>query len=127
MSLNQLNYPLATKTLMIIQKFHRQSRHSRKFTKCRCPLPHSQEPTPPHSVVFRNIVSFCDENLLAPRPNTKDHHLISVRDCTFNIFAATLHVCRPFHHRQRQDGPCRCDKDRHTAETVNQKNTVIVP
>jgi hypothetical protein len=35
--------------------------------------------------------------LLAPRPNPRldDHPLSAVRDCLFNIFAATLHIWRP--------------------------------
>jgi hypothetical protein len=35
--------------------------------------------------------------LLAPRPTPKleDHPLSAVRDCLFNIFAATLHIWRP--------------------------------
>ena len=42
---------------------------------------------------FRNKASFYDEQLLAPRtiPNLEDHPLSAVRDCLFNIFAATLH------------------------------------
>ena len=76
--------------------------------------------TPSHSDLFRNIASFRFENLLAPRPNTKleDHNLTYVQDCLFNIIAATLHVCRPFLHPQRQDAPCRSDKDRHTTGSV---------
>jgi len=37
---------------------------------------------------------FYDEELLAPRPTPKleDHPLSAVRDCLFNIFAATLHI-----------------------------------
>ena len=37
---------------------------------------------------------FYGEELLAPRPTPKlgDHPLSSVRDCLFNIFAATLHI-----------------------------------
>ena len=112
---------------LIMQQVHKWSRNSPHFKESGCPLPHSQEPATPHSVVFRNIVSFSGENLLSPLPHTKleDHQLTSVRDCIFNIFAATLHVCRPFLHPQRQDAPCRCDKDRHTAETVNRKNETI--
>jgi hypothetical protein len=35
--------------------------------------------------------------VLAPRPTPKleDHPLSAVRDCLFNIFAATLHIWRP--------------------------------
>ena len=34
------------------------------------------------------------EEVLAPRPTTKleDHSLSAVRECLFNIFAATLHI-----------------------------------
>ena len=42
----------------------------------------------------RNRICFYGEELLAPRPNPKleDHPLSAVRDCLFNIFAATLHI-----------------------------------
>jgi hypothetical protein len=44
--------------------------------------------------MFRNKARFYGEELLAPRPNPKlkDHPLSEVRDCSFNIFAATLHI-----------------------------------
>ena len=37
------------------------------------------------------MTSFYDDELLAPRPTPKleGHHLFAVRDCWFNIFAAT--------------------------------------
>jgi hypothetical protein len=43
-------------------------------------------------VVFRNKFIFYGVELLAPRPTPKleDHTLSAVRDCLFNIFAATL-------------------------------------
>jgi hypothetical protein len=43
--------------------------------------------------MFRNIIHFYGEELLAPRPTPKleDHPLSAVRDCLFNVFAATLH------------------------------------
>jgi hypothetical protein len=43
-------------------------------------------------VHFRNKVFFYGEELLAPHPTPKleDHHLSAVRDCLFNIFAASL-------------------------------------
>jgi len=39
-------------------------------------------------------MGFHREALLAPRPNPKleDHPLSAVRDCLFNLFAATLHI-----------------------------------
>jgi len=44
--------------------------------------------------MFRNKVSFYGEDLSTPRPNLKleDHPLSTVRDCLFNVFAATLHI-----------------------------------
>jgi len=44
--------------------------------------------------IFRNRMRFYGEELLAPRPTTKleDHTLSAVRDCLFNIFAATVHI-----------------------------------
>jgi hypothetical protein len=40
------------------------------------------------------MIRFYGEELLAPRPTPKleDHPLSAVRDCLFNIFAATLHI-----------------------------------
>jgi len=44
--------------------------------------------------MIRNRIRFYGEELLAPRPNSKleDHPLSAVRNCLFNIFAATLHI-----------------------------------
>lgn len=49
------------------------------------------------SEMFRNMVRFQGEELLAhhPNPNLQDHPLLSVRDCLSNIFAAALHNRRP--------------------------------
>ena len=65
-------------------------------------LPHSQMPstqsiTPGPRLsfwLFRNLISFYVEELLAPRPTPKleDYPLSAVRYCLFNIFAATLHI-----------------------------------
>jgi hypothetical protein len=54
-----------------------------------------QSITPPLFVTFRNKIVYGE--LLAPRPTPKpeDHPLSTVRDCLFNIFAATLHIWRP--------------------------------
>jgi hypothetical protein len=43
-------------------------------------------------VIFRNKLIFYGEELLAasPTPKLEDHPLSAVRDCLFNIFAATL-------------------------------------
>jgi len=42
------------------------------------------------------MVSFYNEELLAPHPTPKleDLHLLIVRDCLFNIFVATVHIWR---------------------------------
>jgi hypothetical protein len=47
-----------------------------------------------HLFIFCNYASFYGEELLAPRPTPKleDHPFSAVRDCLFNIFAATLHI-----------------------------------
>jgi len=57
------------------------------------------------SVTFRNKLAFYGDELLAPRPtpNVEDYPLSTVRDCLFNIFAATLHIWRPY--PQLQDPP----------------------
>jgi hypothetical protein len=64
--------------------------------------------------MFRKMVIFYGEELLAPRPtpNLEDHPLSAVRDCLLNVFAATLHIRRPFLHPQHEDAPCRGDRDR---------------
>jgi hypothetical protein len=45
-------------------------------------------------VNFRNNYIFYGEELSASRhtPKLEDHPLSTVRDCLFNIFAATLHI-----------------------------------
>jgi len=44
--------------------------------------------------MFRNMIHFYGEELLAPRPSPKlkDHPLSAVRICLFNIFASALHT-----------------------------------
>jgi hypothetical protein len=42
---------------------------------------------------------------LRPTPKPVDHLLSAVRDCLFNIFAATLHIWKPFLHPQPEDAP----------------------
>jgi len=60
---------------------------------------------------FRNKSNFYGE-LLAPRPSPRleNHPLLSVRDCLFNIFAATFRTRMPSLHPQHEDAPCRGDK-----------------
>jgi hypothetical protein len=54
-----------------------------------------------------NIVSFYGEDCFSPCPNPKleGHHLSAVSNCLFNIFAATLHIWRPFLHLRSEDAP----------------------
>jgi hypothetical protein len=63
--------------------------------------------------MFRNIMLFYGEALLAPRPTPKleGHPFSGVRDCLFNIFTATLHNWRPFLHPQPEHAPYRGDRD----------------
>jgi hypothetical protein len=63
--------------------------------------------------VFHDMVIFYGEELLAPRPTPKleGHPLSAVRDCLINVFAATLHIWRPFLHPQPEDALCRGDRD----------------
>jgi hypothetical protein len=62
-------------------------------------------PGPRLCAVFRNMVIFYGEELLAPRPTPKleDHPFSVVRDCLFNVFVAILHIRRPFLHPQPEN------------------------
>jgi hypothetical protein len=64
---------------------------------------------------FRNKICFCGEVLLAFRPTPKQeyHPSSAVRDCIFNIFAATPlpPYWRRFLHPQPEDAPYRGDRD----------------
>jgi len=59
----------------------------------RC-LRRSNGPTTVRFSVFCNILSFCSEELLAPRPTPKPgiHPLLVVRNILFNTIAATLRM-----------------------------------
>jgi hypothetical protein len=59
------------------------------------------------------MVKFYGEEFsaLRPTPKLEDHPFSAVRDCLLNIFAATLHICRPFLHPQLEDAPCGGDRD----------------
>jgi hypothetical protein len=54
---------------------------------------------------FVRIKNFYGEGLSAPHPTPKleDHHLSAVRDCWFNIFAATLRTRRTSLQPQPED------------------------
>jgi hypothetical protein len=82
--------------------------------------PHSHKPATKESVwflcFFENFVTlliFYGEKLSAPRltPKLEGHPLSAVFNCLFNIFAATLHIWRPFLQPQPEDAPCRGDRD----------------
>jgi hypothetical protein len=75
---------------------------------CTSPVPRMcYIPSPRTCEMFCNIISFYGEEFLAPCPTSKleDHPLSAVRDCLFKIFAATLHIWRPFLHLQPKDVP----------------------
>jgi hypothetical protein len=59
--------------------------------------PYSQE-SAFDAYLFRNMINFYGEVLLTfhPLPKLEDHRLSAVRNCLFNIFAATFHILRPF-------------------------------
>ena len=74
----------------------------------------SISPGPRRSVwTFRNLIRFYGEKLLAPRPTPKleDHSVSAVRDCLYNIFAATLHIGGRSSYLQPEDAPCRVYRD----------------
>ena len=58
-------------------------------------------------------LSFYSEEIWAAHPTLKlEVHLVSaVRYRLFNIFAATLHIWRPFLNPQPEDAPCRGERD----------------
>jgi hypothetical protein len=80
--------------------------------------------------LFPNMLIFYGEELLAPRPTHKleDHPLSAVRDCLFNVFAATLHIWRPFSNynttatlscrAETQTGCRRCTRDGHIVSSA---------
>jgi hypothetical protein len=75
----QWTYPIATPN-SLRSKSNIHFPLSRSFQKIR--------PSPRPCVTLRNKVYFHCEELLAPRPTLKDHPLLALRDCLFNIFAA---------------------------------------
>jgi hypothetical protein len=68
--------------------------------------------------MVRNMESYYDEELLAPRPNSmlEDHFFPAVRDCLHDFFAATLHTGVP---PPPGDEPCRGDRDPLTTVEIN--------
>ena len=74
--------------------FYGTRRFTTAFTSARHLFPHrSISPCPRQVYTFRNKSSFYSEELSTPRPTPMlDHPLSAVRDCLFNIFAATLHI-----------------------------------
>jgi hypothetical protein len=62
-----------------------------------------------HLVIFRYMIHFLRWGVVSTSPNPQAGG--TVRDCLFKIFAATLHICRPFLHPQPEDAPCHGDRD----------------
>jgi len=84
-----------------------------------CPYPEpdrtkkiSPSPRPCKSFVNRKIVRFYGDKLLAllPVPKMEYHHRSAVGHYLFSIFAALLHIWRPFLHPQCEDLPFCCDR-----------------
>jgi hypothetical protein len=69
-------------------------------------------PSPRACEMFCYVVSFYDEELLAPCPTPKleDHPLSTVCSCLFKIFAATVHIWRSFVRPQPEDVPYYGDR-----------------
>jgi hypothetical protein len=91
---------------------------SKTFSLCSSPkvgdqVSHSYSTTGRGSLKHFVIIKyFYGEGLLAPCPTPKleDHLLSAVRDCLFNIFAATLRTRRTSLHPQPEDASWRGDK-----------------
>jgi hypothetical protein len=95
-------------------------------------LPYSQVPATCPYLTCKYFVTwyvFHGEELLAPRPTFKleDYPLSAVRDCLFNIFAATLHTGRPFLHPQPEDAPCCGDRDPLITVSLNTRCLILRP
>jgi len=67
------------------------------------PSPKYQSRSEAYSMSFVTWYFFYGEQLLAPHPTNKleEHSLSAVRDCLFNILAATLHIGGRFSIRAR--------------------------
>jgi len=63
--------------------------------------------------MVRTMTRFYGEELLTPSrtPKLEDHPVSVVRDCLFNMFAATLHTGGRSSIRKPEDAPCRGDRD----------------
>jgi hypothetical protein len=81
--------------------------------------------------VFVTSFFFYSEGLLTPRPTPKleGHPLFSVHGCLFNIFAANLHIWRPFLHQQTRGCAMLWGQEPHVLNTNNKcyiiKQTLI--
>jgi hypothetical protein len=110
-----LERPLDVRPLDSFPAFHGTRRFNTEFTTA----PHLFLSFAKKSVQVRGSLEvfvtsfFYSEGLLTPRPTSKleGHTLLSVYDCLFNIFAANLHIWRPFLHPQPEDAPCCGDRD----------------
>ena len=70
--------------------------------------------------IFRNSIRFYGEELLAPSPTPRleDQPLSAVRDCLFNVFAATFHI--------RGRSSIRNLRTRHAVVTATVYNRAVV-
>jgi hypothetical protein len=67
-------------------------------------LYHRISPSTSSCEMFRNVRLYGGELLaLGPTPKLDEHPLSAVRDCLFDIFAATFHFLRPFLYPQPED------------------------
>ena len=74
-------------------------------------------PSPRQYEMFRSIVSFNGEEMVALRQNPKleGHPLSALHNSLFNIFATNLHTWRSFVHWQPEDAPCCGERDPRTS------------
>ena len=68
--------------------------------------------------IFRNIVSFYGEDLIALLQTTKleGYRFSAFCYCLFNIFASTLRIWKPFAFQQPEDAPCSSDTEESTSQ-----------
>jgi len=67
--------------------------------------------------VTRSVLTVRSCKHLDQPPKLEDHPLSAVRDCFFNIFAATLHT-RGRSSTRNEDAPCRGDRDPLTTDNT---------
>jgi hypothetical protein len=83
---------------------------------CYIPRPSHRRisPVPRSLCMIPNIFQFLWWGIVSTSsnpPKLEDHPFSAVRDCLFNIFAATVHMLKPFLLPQVGDAPCRGGSD----------------